>query len=359
MRSFTQGQKQPQKPLSPSLARFQMATIGRDHREHSILHLQHATGNRAVEWMLQTNAEELEAGLTGMASPRFGHDFSRIPIQPPAIEAIQTKLVIGKPGDTYEQEADRISEEVMRMPTPQLQRADPFGGACPECQSEQPAQEHDRFQAKQVASGDLGQTTVPPVVNEILRSPGRPLEATSRLFMEPRFGHDFSKVRVHTDQKAGESAQAIGAVAYTVGNDLVFGVGEFNPQTSDGRRLMAHELTHVLQQSKGSRNVQRQPRPGRVVRVEHEGRFRRKPPGPGAYSEKQLRDWYDSYPHAKTKSVDMVNGKRTQDKAYTPEDLWRRGYYYAITNVFGNSGTEVWLNDDGDGKVIGIDREIP
>jgi hypothetical protein len=177
--------------------------------------------------------------------------------------------------------------------------------------------------------------------------------------MEPRFGHDFSKVRVHTDEKAGESAQAIGAVAYTVGNDLVFGTGEFNPETSDGRRLMAHELTHVVQQSKGSRNVQRQPKPGRVVRVEHQGRFRRKPPGPGAYSEEQLRDWYKFHPHAKTESVDMVNGKRTQDKAYTPEELWSRGYYYAITNVFGDSGTEVWLNDEGDGKVIGIDREIP
>jgi hypothetical protein len=356
MRTFTQEQKQPQKPLSPTRARFQMAPIGRERREHPILHLEHATGNQRVQWMLQTNAEELEAGLTGMASARFGHDFSRIPIQS---ADIQTKLAIDKPEDRYEQEADRVSEAVIRMPEPQLQRAYPFGGACPECQTQQPSQERDGLQAKQVDSGDQGQTAVPPVVDEVLRSPGRPLEAASRLFMEPRFGHDFSKVRVHTDEKAGESARAIGAVAYAVGNDLVFGAGEFNPQNSDGRRLIAHELTHVVQQSKGSSNVQRQPKPGRVVRVEHQGRFRRKPPGPGAYSEEQLRDWYKFYPHAKTESVDMVNGKRTQDKAYTPEELWRRGYYYAITNVFGNSGTEVWLNDDGDGKVIGIDREIP
>jgi hypothetical protein len=59
------------------------------------------------------------------------------------------------------------------------------------------------------------------------------------------------------------------------------------------------------------------------------------------------------------KYVDMVNGKRTQDDAYTPDALWVRGYTYALTNVFGDSGTEVWLNDDGKGKVIGIEREIP
>lgn len=89
-----------------------MAPIGRERREHPILHLEHATGNQAVQWMLQTNAEELEAGLTGMASARFGHDFSRIPIQS---ADIQTKLAIDKPEDRYEQEADRVSEAVIRI----------------------------------------------------------------------------------------------------------------------------------------------------------------------------------------------------------------------------------------------------
>jgi Domain of unknown function (DUF4157) len=163
---------------------------------------------------------------------------------------------------------------------------------------------------------------------------------------------------VHTDARAAESAQAIGAAAYTVGNDLVFGAGEFNPRNREGRKLIAHELTHVLQQSNGSRSVQQQPKKGRVVRVEHQGRSRRKPPGPGAYSSEELRSWYDWHPNAKMESVVMVNGKRTQEKAYTPEELWKRGYFYALTNVFGSSGTEVWLNDHGDGRVIGIDREI-
>jgi hypothetical protein len=108
------------------------------------------------------------------------------------------------------------------------------------------------------------------------------------------------------------------------------------------------------------------PKTGKVVRIERkrkEDKFKRKPPGPGAYTQEELRNWYEAHPNAKTKSVNKVNGKRTQGKAYTPEELWWKGYFYAITNVFGNSGTEVWLKDpdrdDLDGKVIGIDREIP
>lgn len=241
---------------------------------------------------------------------------------------------------------------------PQKQRSSSF--ARPKCRPEQPGQQHERLQTKQIGSSDFGRTAVPPIVHEILHSPGQPLDPGSRLFMELRFGHDFSQLRVHTDAKAAESAQTIGAAAYTVGNDVVFGAGEFNPQSSDGRKLIAHELTHVVQQSQGSRSVQRQPgKKGRVVRVERPRKSRPQPPGPGAFTEEQLRAWYDSHPKAKLKSVDKVNGKRTQAEAYTPETLWVKGYFYALTNVFGDSGTEVWLNDDGDGKVIGIDREMP
>ena len=180
---------------------------------------------------------------------RFGHDFSRIPIHPPAAGALQTKLAINQPGDHYEQEADRISEQVMRTPEPQLQRACACGGACPKCQTEQLDQEHDRVQAKRVGSGDLGQTAAPPIVHEVLRSPGQPLDPATRAFMEPRFGHDFSHVRVHADESAEMSARTINAHAYTVGNDIVFGHGRFDFNGTEGRRLIAHELTHVVQQS--------------------------------------------------------------------------------------------------------------
>ena len=90
---------------------------------------------------------------------------------------------------------------------------------------------------------------VPQVVHDVLRSPGRALDAGVRAFMEPRFGHDFSGVRVHTNTMAAESADAVGALAYTVGRDIVFAGGLYAPHTSEGRGLLAHELTHVAQNS--------------------------------------------------------------------------------------------------------------
>jgi len=95
---------------------------------------------------------------------------------------------------------------------------------------------------------------VPPIVHEVLRSPGQPLDAATRKFMEPRFGQDFSRVRVHTDGRAAESARAVNALAYTIGNDVVFGSDDLNRGTEDGRRLLSHELTHVVQQSNSNMN---------------------------------------------------------------------------------------------------------
>ena len=89
---------------------------------------------------------------------------------------------------------------------------------------------------------------VPPIVHEVLHSPGQPLDSATRAFMEPRFGHDFSQVRVHTDAKAAQSALAVNALAYALGRDVVFGVGQYAPRTRTGQRLLAHELTHVVQQ---------------------------------------------------------------------------------------------------------------
>lgn len=98
-----------------------------------------------------------------------------------------------------------------------------------------------------------GATTVPPIVDDVLRSPGQPLDAGTRAFFEPRFGHDFSKVRVHADGKAAESARSVNALAYTVGNDLVFSTGQFAPGTRAGQQLLAHELTHVVQQASSAK----------------------------------------------------------------------------------------------------------
>lgn len=95
--------------------------------------------------------------------------------------------------------------------------------------------------------------TVPPIVHDIINSPGQPLDPNTHAFMRSRFGHDFSRVRVHADSKAAESARAVHALAYTVGRDVVFGAGQYTPQTVAGRQLLAHELTHVVQQGNQAR----------------------------------------------------------------------------------------------------------
>ena len=99
------------------------------------------------------------------------------------------------------------------------------------------------------SASHAGPVTSPPIVHDVLRSPGQPLALETRASMEHSFGHDFSRVRVHTHAKAAESARAVNARAFTVGRDVVFGAGQYAPGTSEGRRLMAHELAHVVQQT--------------------------------------------------------------------------------------------------------------
>jgi len=267
MRAFAQKPKTTQQTASAKSTIPGRSHFGQSRAVSSILQLQRTIGNQAVQRMLQTNAEELEVALASTASHRFGHDFSGIPMHPPAAGAIQTKLAISKPGDEYEQEADRVSEQVMRIPEPQLQRACPCGGGCPRCQTEQPGQEHEHLQTKRVGSSDLGQTAIPPTVHEVLRSPGQSLDPETRSFMEPRFGHDFSRVRVHADMAAERSVLDLNARAYTSGHNIVFGAGGFTPSTQEGRRLIAHELTHVVQQGghEGAGRIQRKEIPSSAV----------------------------------------------------------------------------------------------
>ncbi|MFW6174258.1 MAG: DUF4157 domain-containing protein [Chloroflexota bacterium] len=102
------------------------------------------------------------------------------------------------------------------------------------------------------ASGNHAGDEAPPIVHDVLRSPGRPLDPATRAFMEPRFGHDFNHVRVHTGSSAAQSARAVNSHAYTVGRHVVFGAGQYSPGTTAGRALLAHELTHVVQQGGAS-----------------------------------------------------------------------------------------------------------
>ncbi len=248
--------------------------------EHPILGLQRTFGNRAVGQMLGVNV-------------------------------LQTKLTIGAPDDVYEKEADEVAEKVasseaafrasassgategddprgrlradrsaaarmllQRVPIrklqqtlgnwaferlfheafptpakPELQRKCACGGdskeECPECRSKRLSLQ------RAPAAGDAGMEA-PPIVDEVLGTPGQSLAESARRTLEPSFGHDFGQVRVHDDSKAAESASAVNAHAYTVGNHIVFGAGQYTPGTNQGNRLLAHELTHTIQQTGGT-----------------------------------------------------------------------------------------------------------
>jgi len=145
--------------------------------------------------------------------------------------ALQAKLTIGQPGDIYEQEADRVAEQVLATPTHHVV-----------------SNTSTRIQCfPEQSTGQMGAT--PASVNQALSSPGRSLEPALRQDMEQRFGYNFSEVRVHTGEIAERSAQEVSANAYTMGNKIVFGAGRFAPETQTGVRLLAHELVHVVQQS--------------------------------------------------------------------------------------------------------------
>jgi hypothetical protein len=174
-----------------------------------ILQLQRTAGNQAVKRMIKSGA-------------------------------LQAKLRIGQSNDIYEQEADRIAEQVMRMTDPVLQRK------CVKCDEDK----ERLLQAKESPGKVLAtqDQSMPPLVHQVLSSPGQPLDPGTRAFMEPRFDHDFSRVKVHLGAAAEQSAWEMNAHAYTVGHNMVFDAGRFAPGTQEGRRLIAHELTHVVQQ---------------------------------------------------------------------------------------------------------------
>lgn len=248
MRTLAQNPKATEQDTSAKSTMLGLAHFGQSRGVNSLLHLQHAFGNQAAQRTLQANPEELEVGLAGKTSPRFAHDFSRIPVHGNAPVKLQAKLRVNIPGDAFEQEADRVAEQVTRMPDSQVIRrkcACGESGTCAECKQTTPM-------VQRKATLHAGDAEAPPIVNEVLRSPGQPLDVATRSFMEPRIGHDFSRVRVHADARAAESARAVNAFAYTVGQNVVFDHGQYRPGTPDGKRLLAHELAHVAQGGDGS-----------------------------------------------------------------------------------------------------------
>jgi hypothetical protein len=198
---------------------------------------------------------------------------SRLAVAPgPSALAIQRRLEIGEPNDRFEQEANRVADQVMRMADPQRARPlirsadeapDRVQRLCAACEEElrrQPIEdEEDQLQMTggSGATAEIGADLQARIAG--LRGGGQPLSPSLRGFFEPRFGHDFGQVRLHHGAQAADSARALRARAFTAGSDIVFGAGEYPPTTA-GLSLLAHELTHVIQQRRGATagQVQRQ-----------------------------------------------------------------------------------------------------
>ncbi|MCF6324881.1 MAG: DUF4157 domain-containing protein [Gammaproteobacteria bacterium] len=211
-----------------------------------------------------------------------------------AQSALQPKLKIGAPNDRFEQEADRVADAVVNQSQHNvlLQAGEGVQRMCTECQEEldessrdglvqrnldeeeetllqpkraevsvqrQTDEDEEALLQSKSDNGGRGVTgeSAQVQIQRTLKRSGRPLDESSRHFAEQSFGTSFEHVRVHTDREAANSAQAIGSRAYTVGDQIVFGRGEFNPASREGRRLLSHELTHVIQQSGGVPLVQR------------------------------------------------------------------------------------------------------
>ena len=138
-----------------------------------------------------------------------------------------------------------------------LQRKCACGKGAGEAETCAKCQEKQELSLQRKAVGTDTSAEIPAIVHEVLRSSGQPLNLETRTFMESRFNHDFKQVRVHTDSKANESARTINALAYTVGQDIVFDSNHYEPDTTNGKQLIAHELTHVVQQGSTGQQINR------------------------------------------------------------------------------------------------------
>lgn len=199
----------------------------------SIISLQRAIGNQAIQKLARSSV---------------GFDFAKIGIPP--------RLKVSRPGDEYEQEADKIAEQVMRMPSSDSPipitnvKKRTVDGKCSTCGTEKEGEEKMEISRKPLSIYSLEpDEQVGKEINNIRSSSGHSIDASAKGFMESRFGYNFSSVKIHTDESAARSANSVNARAYTIGNDVVFGEGQYRPNTQEGRMLLAHELTHVVQQN--------------------------------------------------------------------------------------------------------------
>ncbi len=189
------------------------------------------------------------------------HFFSRLAVRP---SALQPAFALGPSADRYEQEADRVAELVAgrqdydapaALASHQISYVQRVrAGSERSAVAGQTDEEADEQDAVLASAATATQEHVSPAIQRQIAAMGggQPLPESVRAYFEPRFGHDFRAVRIHTGKTAGDVAQSLGARAFTVGTDLAFAPGQYAPETGTGRRLLAHELTHVVQQGGGA-----------------------------------------------------------------------------------------------------------
>lgn len=189
-------------------------------------------------------------------TPVFFLGAHRLPMAaaPSPCVPMPSKLRVGAVDDPLEHEADRVADQVMSEPGVS-------GGALPRQTRQEPVASNyvRNFQRSSAVPQDSA-GEVPAIVHDVLRSPGQALDSEPRGYFETRFGRNLPSVRIHSGGDAAWSAEVLSADAYTVGSDIVFGLGNFAPQTVRGRGLLAHELTHVFQQTGGAPVLQRAPK---------------------------------------------------------------------------------------------------
>jgi outer membrane protein OmpA-like peptidoglycan-associated protein len=178
--------------------------------------------------------------------------------------AIQAKLTVNKPGDRFEQEADAVADRVMRMMSTGSSAPPSIQRMCPSCDDEihqrMCSNCEDEINRKEAVRDGPASAVIPSFSGR-----GRPLPDSVRAFFEPRFGRDFGGVRIHTGSEAAQSARNLNAHAYTTGSNIVFAAGRYSPGTDHGRKLLAHELTHVVQQRRSGSGAMIQRSCGTVV----------------------------------------------------------------------------------------------
>jgi hypothetical protein len=257
-------------------------------REHAVVSRQ-SPSPKTTESSLSPKSPEkyapVEEPQVELSRPQYSWNFGEIAVavpgdsSPPKLRSgqrlhalglpLQAKLQVGAVDDPLEREADRVADHVMRIAEPGTGSGNVMSGGIPGgrhtlpivgsgdcCTSEQPDDERGRLQMNAASVDTLGHSaapsTAPPIDHGVVSSPGQPLDPATRAFFEPRFAYDFDNVRVHTGGAADHSAAAVNARAYTVGHQIVFGSGQYGPATPEGNRLLAHELTHVVQQTGGA-----------------------------------------------------------------------------------------------------------